>query len=354
MRQHPLDWEATEPGGRFARGEIVRLLRRAKPRRLLILLCAIVACGGFVTKRLLSPAPRIARISFRLIEADLDLTAALRPRKGYLDYLWGVHLSSPHLLEVIKTFNLYPDKYARDPRLAVEALRDDLDVKVWRNYFIEEHYDNDDEARSVRFSVEWKSKDPRVLEVVQALGQTIIAAQTEERRQVFRQGQQEIVDATDEAAERLAILRRAIAERKLALARGEAKVRPRLLVELGDLVAEEKLQTKRLGEMDSTKSRFEITAALEHQRSGLRFELVDPGFVLPGRDGPVSMAFTAAFIFFGAALLSGLLLGAFATKIRQADDIRRLGIPVLAAVAPFPGDSAGTLTERLRAEDRLR
>ena len=49
-----------------------------------------------------------------------------------------------------------------------------------------------------------------------------------------------------------------------------------------------------------------------------------------------------------------LLLGAFETRIRQPEDVRRLGIPVLAAVVPFPGDTSGTLTERLRAEDRLR
>ena len=343
-----------EPGSSFARTEIVRLLRRAAPRRAVILLCAVLAAVGFVAKRILVPQPRVAKISFRLIEADLDLTAALHPRKSYLDYLWGVHLSSPHLLEVIKAYDLYPDTYARDPRLAVEALRDDLDVKVWRNYFIEEHYDNDDEARSVRFSVEWKSKDPRVLEVVQALGRTIVAAQTEERRQVFRLGQQEVLDATDLAAERLAVLRRAISERKIALARGEAKLRPQLRVELSDLRAEEKLQQKRMEEMDSGKSRFEITAALEHQRSGLRFEMVDPGYVVAGSDGPVSMALTAVFIFIGAGFLSALLLGAFETTIRQAEDVRRLGIPVLASIAPFPGDTAGTLTERLRAEDRLR
>jgi hypothetical protein len=349
-----VDWESREPGRGFARAEIKRLLRRARPRRWLIVLCAILASAGFVTKRILFPAPQTARISFRLIEADLDLTKALHPHRGYLDYVWGVLLSSPRLLEVIKAYDLYPDKYAKDPRLAVEALRDDLDVKVWRNYFIEDHYDNDDEARSVRFSVEWKSKDPRVLEVVQALGHTIVAAQTEERRQVFRQGQQELIDATQEAAGRLEVIRRAIAERRLALSRGEQKLRPRLEVELRDLTVEEKELAKRTSEVDSARSRFDITAALEQQRSGLRFELVDPGYVIPGKEGPTSMALTAALIFAGAAFLSGLLLGAFETRIRQPEDVRRLGIPVLAAVVPFPGDTSGTLTERLRAEDRLR
>ena len=347
-------WEGSEPGAAFASAEVKRLLRRARPRMAWALVCALVASGGFLAKRMLFPPAQVARVSFRLIEADTDLTAAVRPPRSYLEYIWGVHLSSPRLMAVIKEYGLYADKYMRDPRLAVEAMRDDLVVKVWRNYFLEERYDDDDEARSVRFSVEWRSKDPRVLEVVQALGRVIVAAQTEERRQVFRVGQQDIAQATDAAAERLAIIRRAISERRMAMLRGDAKLRPRIGVELGDLAAEEKLLSKRVTEMDSARTRFELTAAWEHERSGLRFEMVDPGFVLPRRDGPIGIALTTALILFGTTFLVGLLLGAFETRIHQADDVRRLGIPILAAIAPFPGDTTGTLVERLRAEDRLR
>jgi hypothetical protein len=349
-------WESGEVGWSFAKQETRRLLRRSRPRLRWIILVSLLAAAGFVTKRLWKPPKREAVIRMRAIEQDMERETAVRPAKSYQDYIWGVFFSSTNLLKIVEKHKLYPDRYARDPMLAVEGFRDDIDLQVWRNYFIWEHYEDDGELRTVRFSVSWMSTDPQqALEVVRDLGALIIEKQTEERRQIFEMGQQDLQVASDEAAQRLALVRTEMAKRRLELQRANASRSARLGVELRDLKDEETQLAQRVETMGNTRTRFELTAAWERQHSGMRFETIDPGVVLPRTGGgPKSLAGSAVLVFLGAGFLAAMVFGAFETRIRLPKDVSRLGIPLLGALPPFEGDNQGSLTERLHAEDRLR
>ncbi len=350
-----MSWEEDEPDLAFAKREIRRLVRRSRPRVGWILLIAVLSCAGFLAKRQLRAPKRRAAMSMRIVEADFDLTTAVRPQRDYVYYIWGVFLSGPHLQKVIEEYELYPDKYERDPQLAVEAMRDDLEVEVWRNYFLEQHYDDDVEARSVRFSISWQDRDPvLVLSVVQALGRLVVAAQREERREIFQLGQADFAEAASAAAQRLDVVQReqTVRRKKLETAVGDNLAR--LTIELRDLAAEEKDQGKRLDEMTDTKSRFELEAAWEQQRSGLRFEIVDPGFVEAKGGGPRQLVASVILVFVAVCFLSAMMFGAFEVKIRQPADVRRLGVPLLGAVPTFTGDRPGSLVERLATADALR
>ena len=348
-------WEQHEPDLAFAKRELRRLVRRSRPRIGWIVLIALLSCAGFVAKRELRAPKRRAAMSMRIVEADFDLTTAVRPQRDYVDYIWGVFLSGPRLQKVIEEYELYPEKYKLDPQLAVEAMRDDLEVEVWRNYFLEQHYDDDVEARSVRFSISWQDHDPvLVLSVVQALGQVVIAAQTEERREIFQLGQADLAEAASAAAQRLDVVQheQSIRRRQLDTAGGDKLAH--LSVELRDLAAEEKEQGKRLDEMTDSKSRFELEAAWEQQRSGLRFEIVDPGYVEAKGGGPRQLVASVILVFVAVAFLSAMMFGAFEVKIRLPADVQRLGIPLLGAVPSFTGDKPGSLVERLATADALR
>ncbi len=356
MRGPELDWEAHEATFAYARSEARRLVKRARRRIWLAIVVATLACGGYSALKILRPKPYEAQLTLRIVEADFDLTAAVRPPREYLNYVWSVFLASPRLRAVIEEHDLYPQKWERAPQLAIEAFRDDLDVVVWRNYFLEEHYGDDLEARSARVSIAWKDKDPtRVLEVVRALGQIIIEAQAEDRRQQFELAQGDLAQANVFASDRLLALQRQVARKRIELERARGERRTRLEVELLSLTEEEKLLGKRADEMGSARTRFEITAAWERERSGIRFELVDPGFVLPPSGaGPIGTALIALGIFFGSGLLAALLLGSLEVRIDRADDVRRLGLDVVGALPRFVGDDVGTLAERVRTEDRLK
>ena len=349
------DWERSERGLDFAIVEGKRFLRRARSRLAWLVLVGVLAGAAYSAKRANTKRTYEGQIVMRIVEADKDLTDEIKPPKEYLNAIWGVFLSGPHLKEIIERYQLFPDKYERDPQLAVEALRSDLDVVVWRNYFSADYWDRS-EARSARFSVTWTGRDPElVLKVVRALGQTIIDTQTEERRAVFELGQQDVRDASENAIARLGAVRAGIALRERELLRATLARTQRIGVELRDLRAEEKTQQRRLDELTNARTRFDLTAAWEREHAGIRFEVIEAGIVLPVKlSGPIATACTSLVIALVTVLFGGLILGAFDTKIRQGADVRRLGVTLLGEMPQFKGDTVGALTQRLRAEDQLR
>jgi hypothetical protein len=298
-----------------------------------------------------------AEMAVRIVEANQDLTSRMRPPQHYLNLIWSVFLSGTNLKKIILRHKIYQDKWDRDPQLAVEAMRDDMDVRVWRNYFVEDYYSHDDdEARSARVAITWHYKDPDIaLEVVRDLGNTIMESQSEERRAVFEAAQLDIEEAADAQYERLVALRRTIERKKQALDRASGVKQAQLLVQVTQLSLEEKQLAKDVASLSTQRTAFELSVASEKNSSGLRFEMIEPGVVTAeAAGGPITIGVTTAAVFFLALFLGGVLVGAFEYKVRQAADVRRLGIRVLGAVPPFQGDGVGALAERLRAEDRLR
>src|SRR5262249_33670306 len=145
------------------------------------------------------------------------LTHEVRPPRQYADFIWRVFLSASNLKKVIADNKLYPDKWDRDPQVAVEAMRDDLDVIVWGNYFVDTYYLDDEEARSARVSITWKHRDSDVaLRVVQTLGAVIMESQAESRRIVFDDAQVDVKEAAELELDRLVTLRQALARATLA------------------------------------------------------------------------------------------------------------------------------------------
>jgi hypothetical protein len=102
-------------------------------------------------------------------------------------------------------------------------------------------------------------------------------------------------------------------------------------------------------------TRVEFQAAWEKASAGIRFELLEPGVVLPRKGvGLLSTLISALIIMLGAFALGGLLAGAFELRVREPADVARLGLPLLGTVPAFAGDRVGSLAARLRTEDRLR
>ncbi len=356
VRRRRDDWEENERGLAFARDEARRLFRRARSRLVWLVLVGVAFAGFYGYRKATAKRLYDAQIVLRIVEADKDLTEKVRPPKHYADFIWRVFLSTSNLKKVIEDNKLYPDKYDRDPQIAVEAMRDDLDVLVWGNYFIEEYYEDDDEARSVRVSITWKHRDSDVaLKVVQTLAAVIMESQAESRRVVFDDAQVDVKEASELELERLVALRSALARALLTQEHAAPAARAALMVQISVLKYQVKEAEKRVEEMSTLRTRLDLSAAWERQRSGLRFELIEPGLVVAQHHtGPIALGGTAVLIVVLTVFLGGVLLGAFETKVRQVADVQRLGLPVLGAMPSFPGDGVGALAERLRTEDRLR
>ena len=116
------------------------------------------------------PRAYVSRVAFRVTESELEAATTPRTNGRLRDYVATVVFSNAHLLAVIKEHELYPALMARDPSLAVEAMRDDIDVEVWRNYFAQTR-STDDPARSARLAVTVHGNNAqKVYDTVHALG----------------------------------------------------------------------------------------------------------------------------------------------------------------------------------------
>jgi hypothetical protein len=349
------DWEDVEPGFAFARAEARRLFYRSSTRWPLLLVLGVCFATLFVLKRQLLKPPFTAELILRIVESDKDLTKDLRPPRAYKDFIWGVCLSGPRLTKIIQTHKLYPTYYQRDPQLAVEAMRDDLELEIWGNYFDPDYYDPD-EARTARVSITWHDRDPALaLSVVRELAAVIDKEQSDERNEAFRIGGEGITEAADRAEERVTTMHRTIVRDGIELLHASGERRAQLSVTIHDLREQEKKLQLQTDEVRREASRLRIEAAWERTSSGIRFELLEPGVVLPREGGGViSTIGTAIIVVLGTLLLGGLLIGAFEVRVRDGADVARLGLPLLGTMPSFRGDRVGSLAARLRTEDRLR
>lgn len=355
MRAAPRDWMERERGLAFATEEAGRYLRRARGRLVWLLILGMLVSGAYVVRRALAKTIHVGTVVFRIAESNRELTDTVKPSSHYSTLIKDNYLSGPRLRAIIEKFKLYPANYAKDPQLAIEEMRRDLEVIVWGDYFDETYYAYDDEARTARVSIAWTSKDPELtMQVTRAIGASIVAAQAEDRRQAFRLAQQDVAVSVEEARLRLDKVQREMAQQKFLIEHGPKAGVTKAKIAWAALKPEMVHLEQRLTDLSNARTRFEITAARERQQSGIQFEILEPGVVQAElQAGPIAVGITAVALVGLVVLLGSLLAGAFEVRVRSVGDAQRIGLPVLGSVPPFRGDAVGALAERLRTADRL-
>jgi len=105
------------------------------------------------------------------------------------------------------------------------------------------------------------------------------------------------------------------------------------VVELASLQRSLPLLERRVTDAEQRKAALDLNASLEAKELGLRFEIVDSGAVAESSvpDGE-DVALLGLFAFLFGLPFVGLLVGAFDTRVRDADDLRRLGVSVLGQI----------------------
>jgi hypothetical protein len=122
------DWLVREHARPGAWRELQRLGRRARRRWLRTSLATIACVAALVAIVASRPFAWESRITLRVGGAP-----ALTSNDALRRQVIGEVLSDARLLPVVYAYGLYPTLRARDPRLAVAALRAHLDVAVWRD-----------------------------------------------------------------------------------------------------------------------------------------------------------------------------------------------------------------------------
>jgi len=350
------DWVGDEKAAPGMRRELKRLYRRARRRWLrtvgYTLVCAALVVGAAARK----PHSYASRIAFRVTESALESKTAPRTNGKLRDYVASVVFSNSHLLSVIKEHNLYPSLMARDPSIAVESMRDDIDVEVWRNEFAVKTAE-DDPARTARVAVTYHGNDAKVVfDTVTHLGRLI--RESEEHSRVA-QAESALRLADDQVEQAHALIeqrKQAIVDTQLARSRAKSPEEGlRLVIELRGFEKSLPRAEVLLAQAETRRDQAYLRVQLEKHALGIKWEMIDPGRVeAPGMSKKALLTTLGILAFFLALPLCAIGVGCFDPHVYDLEDVRRLGIPTVGAVRHFDGDNAGALVDRLRDEGRAR
>ena len=134
----PHSWLDDEVSASETVRQAVRLVV-AGCRRPLVLLAVTLGFATTVAGAVLvakhSYAPRYV---LRIVEPDRDPSGMPRPRRELAAYVREAVFTSKPLLAIIERHDLYPGLARRNPRAALNSFREDIDVDVYGNYFVEE------------------------------------------------------------------------------------------------------------------------------------------------------------------------------------------------------------------------
>jgi hypothetical protein len=323
----PTSWIDAEPSSADDRRETWRLFARGWARPALTLLLALTMAAVVVGMRARKVDKFAARVVLRVTEGDLDFETAPPPNAQLRGYIYNAVFSTPRLLEVIRARHLYAGAFAVDPDRAVELMRDDIKIEVWRNYFISPRAP-DDPPRSARLSISYTANDPELAyAVVQDLKAMLIADEALKRATVADRAMADVELALGSLRTQLEAARALQAALALELQRAPKTPLALRLADLHQSIVglEEQQHTYEL-----RSAALERRSRIEHNRMGLVFQIVDDGRVPPmGLRRPVKLAVLGGAVFFLVLPLCAIAIGAFDTRVRNLDDVRRLGLQPL-------------------------
>jgi len=326
-------WHVAEPGLAIARREVERLVRRAARRRWLVLALALLTAGAVVGARARAPRVHIARVILRVTESSFvpGVARGGRSKKELRSYVAAVGLSHARLLEVIREHGLYRMTAAQDPARAVAAMRGDIEVEVFQNYFISSRSASD-APRSARIAIAYRSPDPKIaMRVARRLAELAMETEADRHRQDARGDSVAAAAAVEMGDKELLDLRK-----KLAVARAAAEDPHAIphLMETAGLEAAVARAEGRLRANEARRAEVDLVARAQTEKLGLKFELVEPARkAASGLSPKAKLALTGLAVFLIALPFSAVAIGAFGRRVYTGDDVKRLGVPFLGRIS---------------------
>lgn len=328
-------WTESEPGLWEGLREARRLLRRGL-RRWLPSLLALLALVGLAAARRVQKKPLYpAKVLLRLSEGDGDVGAIPRTNNQLQEYVQNVVFTDARLLEIAKRRGLQTSMLAKNPVVALDNVRDEISVEVFRNHFVEDRAAGDP-PRSARISIRFRAPDPDVaVAVVHDLVDVLREHELKKRKDEADAAQRTASIAVGLARADLERLDGRIAALELAVAE-RPKDGAADRVELVRLLALRPTEQVRLDEAEELAKAVALRVGVEREQMGLRFDVADESPPMERRSLPLDLALTAL-----AALLLGgpfvlLVVGAFDRRVYDAAEVRRLGFTSLGVVRAWP------------------
>jgi hypothetical protein len=297
-----------------------RLFRRARRRVWMVFGVAALAtlmALGMAARR---PHRQTATVILRMSEdqkAPLRLSWTDRALRGYVN---EVALSQTELLALIDRHHMFrgPDKF--DPILAVETLRERIDVEVVQNHAIA-LVARDNRPRSAHVRISYQDGDPaRAVVIARELGELVVA--------IGRRQQRELAEAAMKQAQAEAQAAHAALDRLRIQATSSplAPLRARSSRDIPGMGDAFRVAQGRLDRAEESVVQAEQRLRGESDQEALNVELVDT--VPSPAPWPVAkkLAVVAAVASLICFPLAALMVGAWDRRIYAVEDLRHLGV----------------------------
>jgi hypothetical protein len=312
------DWFDEEPRASTAVAQAGRLLLAGLERKMGVLIVGLLyaaALAGAVLTTKYSYAPEYI---LRVVETDTDPTGMPPPRRQLAEYVRTAVFTSDALLDVMSRHGLYASLARKNPRAALESFREDIDIEVRQNYFIEERPIGA-APRSVRLIVRYQNADPEVaVSVTRELGELVVKREQATRKNEAMRAADLAREQVDEARQALALRRSEVAAMRAELDHDGSEAAPGRRIayigRLGSLPALELQQDER----ERREASLALGAAIERRGIGMVFEVVDDASLPTDAAAAGKRLLVACMAFvFGLPLLA-IAMGAFAPRRMRA------------------------------------
>lgn len=331
-----IDWVDLEPGFRETLSELGRLLRRATYRKGLVVLITIAITALLVVRSARKETNYGARVRLLVTESTVEAESRETERGSRIhtndklrDFIVNAAFTDGKVLEVFKKNKHRERDIENNPRLVLQSFREDVEVEVANNHFLEEPTGV---PRTANISIGIMMQDPeKALAIARSLGDLVV-----ERDGAYRK---EAYDAARSiAGYQLKLVNDRIDEAQRALA--DARTRGQFAKTRGE-EAYWRVQTRAYGnrlellgyELTEVRNRYEEIRMMDNAGAmGLRFERIDWG----APETRVNKK--AAVIRFGIIVLImsfpfvAMAVGGFDRRVYDSGDVRRLGLKPLGTV----------------------
>lgn len=349
-------YESEQPTRRGFAAELQRIRRRTRVRPIPVLVVAALVTGVIAHKIATKPVVVEAEVVLALAEGSMAGTRTGIPVEQLRAYVTQVLLPDKKLLELIEKYDLTPLRRKAGPEFALERLRDQFSVEIWKNTFVNYDEDDDNARRSARIGITVTDVDPdRAIDLAHDLAATVIEAAANVRQA-----------AADRVTEQIAMLRRAtqdeldkieadILDKTTAIdrarQRGQTEVAGILRIDLAALQADQRSHEAQLTKIVASPEAL----ASQIAAAGLDMSLsvVDESRPERPTHSGLVLVMVVAVVGTGSLIGAALVLGAFDARVHEADDVTRLGLPVLGHVPGFPGDNVGSMQTRSATHARV-
>lgn len=351
------DWYESEESTRIGMIlELQRIRRRTLVRPLPVLALALLVTAGITYKVATKQAVLEAEVVLALAEGSLAGQHTGIPVDQLRAYVTSVLLPDNKLIELIEKRNLYRLRKNLGPEFAIEQLRSSLDVQIWKNSFV--YYDAQDQnaQRSARIGLSVSDSDPdRGFDIARDLASIVMESLALQRQKLADEISTQVATLHKAMLAQIAELDREAARKHVALDDANARGKPELVaIFRGDLATLDHERQRIQGRLVQIATSRESLAS-EITAAGLDMSLSiveEHRPERPTRSGFV-LVMVAAVVGTGALVSAALVLGAFDSRVHDADDVARLGLPVLGHVPGFAGDNVGSMQTRSVAHARV-